>query len=220
VATRDDADDRGPGSRHLVTTPAVDVEAEDVREAEEIIGGQVPRLDWTRVTLRGCLVHLDDVAELVLERARLIDSRLTEPDVTHLRGADCTWRSVEVLGGRIGAADLDGGVWDSVSVVGTRIGYVNLRDATLTHVDLGDCRIQTLDLAGARARRVSLTGCVIDELVLSRAELDEVDLRGARIGRVEGVGNLSGSIISAEQLLDLAPALAQAAGITVGPWPM
>ena len=197
----------------------MDVEVEDLREAEDIVGGQLPRVDWTGVTLRGCRVHLVDVAELVLEGSRLIDSHLTDADITHLRCADSTWRSVEVLGGRIGAADLDGGVWDSVSVVGTQIGYVNLRDATLTDVDLGDCRIETLDLAGATARRVRLTGCVIDDLVLSRAELDEVDLRGARVGRIEGIENLSGSIISAEQLLDLAPALARAAGVTVGPWP-
>ena len=52
------------------------------------------------------------------------------------------------------------------------------------------------------------------------ADLDELDLRGARIDRVDGVESLAGAIISAEQLLDLAPALAQAAGVTVGPWPV
>ena len=161
-----------------------------------------------------------DVAELVLDRARLIDSRLTEPDITQVVGADSTWRSVAVDGGRIGAWDLAGGVLDAVTVAGAQLGYVNLRDATLTDVAMHDCRIETLDLAGATARRVSLAGCAIGELVVVRADLDELDLRGARIDRVDGVESLGGAIISAEQLLDLAPALAQAAGITIGPWPV
>jgi uncharacterized protein YjbI with pentapeptide repeats len=176
-------------------------------------------LDWSGVSLRGCCVRLVDVAELVVDRARLIDSRLSEPDITDLRGADSTWRSVAMEGGRIGAWDLSGAVLDAITVTGIQLGYVNLRDSTLTDVAVRDCRIQTLDLAGARARRVSLSGCVIGELVVVRADLDELDLRGARLDRVDGVESLHGAIISEDQLLDLAPALAAAAGITIGPWP-
>ena len=204
----------------LERVAAVEVGVEDVREAEEIVGGHLPRLDWTRVSLHGCCVRLVDVAELVLHRARLIDSDFSEPDITDLSGPDSTWRSVIVAGGRIGAWDLAGGVVDAITVAGVQLGYVNLRDATLTDVTVRDCRIETLDLAGAKARRVSLSGCVIGELVVLRADLDAFDLRGARLDRVDGVENLGGAIISAEQLLDLAPALAVAAGITIGPWPM
>ena len=206
--------------RRLESVGASDVEVEDIREAEEIVGEHLARLDWTRVSLRACRVHLVDVAELVLDRARLIDTQLSESDITAVSGADSTWRSVAVQGGRIGAWDLAGGGLDGVTVAGAQLGYVNLRDATLTDVALNDCRIQTLDLAGAKGRRVSLAGCVIGELVVVRATLDVLDLRGARIDRVDGVENLSGAVISAEQLLDLAPALAQAAGIRIGPWPV
>ena len=209
-----------PGVEEAPTHDASDVEAEDVREAEEIVGEHLARVDWNRVSLRACHVHLTDVAELVLDRARLIDSRLNEPDITQVLGADSTWRSAAVVGGRIGAWDLAGGVLDAVTVSGAQLGYVNLRDSTLTDVVMNDCRIGTLDLAGATVRRVSLAGCAIGELVVVHADLDELDLRGARIDRVDGVESLAGAIISAEQLLDLAPALAQAAGVTVGPWPV
>ncbi|HYN55946.1 MAG TPA: hypothetical protein VES03_01995 [Motilibacterales bacterium] len=208
-----------PDRGHLERVAAAEVEVEDVREAEEIVGSHLPRLDWTRVSLRECCVRLVDVADLVADRARLIDSHLSEPDITHLSSSDSTWRSVTVEGGRIGAWDLAGGVVDGITVAGAQLGYVNMRDATLTDVALRDCRIETLDLAGAKVRRVSLAGCVIDELVVIRADLDVLDLRGARLDRVDGVENLGGVIISAEQLLDIAPALAAAAGITIGPWP-
>jgi uncharacterized protein YjbI with pentapeptide repeats len=197
----------GPEAHQLDPASACDVEAEDVREAEEIVGEHLARLDWSRASLRAC-------------RARLIDSRLNEPDITQVIGADSTWRSVAVDGGRIAAWDLAGAVLDGVTVAGAQLGYVNLRDATLTDVVMSDCRIGTLDLAGARARRVSLAGCAIGELAVVHADFDELDLRGARIDRVDGVQSLAGAIISAEQLLDLAPALAQAAGMTIGPWPV
>lgn len=199
--------------------PASAVEVEDIRDGQEIGGQHLAHVDWTRVTLRGCRIHMADVMELVLERARLIDTRLAEPDVMHLTGTDSTWRSVHVDGGRIAAWDMSGGVLDAVDVAGAQLGYVNLRDATLADVSMRDCRIQTLDLAGATVRRVGLPGCVIGELVVTRADLDELDLRGARLDRVEGVAHLSGAMVSVEQLLDLAPALAQAAGISIGPWP-
>ena len=209
-----------PDRGHLESVAASDVEVEDIRETEEIVGEHHARLDWTRVSLRACRVHLVDVAELVVERARLIDSQLRESDITQVSGADSTWRGVVVDGGRIGAWELAGGVLDGVTVAGAQLGYVNLRDATLTDVALHDARIETLDLAGAKVRRVSLAGCVIGELVVVRAIVDELDLRGAHIDRVDGVENLGGAVISAEQLLELAPALAQAAGITIGPWPV
>jgi uncharacterized protein YjbI with pentapeptide repeats len=177
-------------------------------------------LDWTRVSLRECCVRLVDVAELVANQARLIDSHLSEPDITDLGSSDSTWRSVTVEGGRIGAWDLSGGVVDGLTVAGAQLGYVNLRDATLTDVAVRDCRIETLDLAGAKARRVSLSASVIGELVVTRADLGELDLRGAQIERVDGVEDLGGAIISADQLLDLAPALAKMARITIGPWPV
>lgn len=228
VATWNDADRRrravmpasGPDRGHLETVVASLVEVEDDRDGQEVVGEHLTRLDWTRVSLRACVIRLADVGALVLDRARVIDSQLHELDITNLSAADSTWRSVAVHGGRIGAWDLAGGVLDAVTVADAQLGYVNLRNAALTDVALRDCRIGTLDLAGATASRVSLQGCVIDELVLSRAELDEVDLRGASLDRIEGVQDLAGVIICAEQLLDVAPALARAAGITIGPWPV
>ena len=50
----------------------------------------------------------------------------------------------------------------------------------------------------------------------SHATLLDFDLRGARIARIEAVANLVGATISTEQLLDLAPSLADELGINLG----
>ena len=113
------------------------VEAEDDREAEEVVGEHLARLDWTRVSLRGCLVHLADVAELVLDRARVIDSTLQRAG----HHAPASPRTPPGAPSRCTAAGSAPGTWraavlDAVTVAGAQLGYVNLRDATLTDVAL------------------------------------------------------------------------------------
>ena len=83
---------RGPDRGRRRTVAASGVEVEDIREDEELVGEHLARVDWTRVSLRSCRVHLVEVAELVLDRARLIDSQLSQPNITQVSGADSTWR--------------------------------------------------------------------------------------------------------------------------------
>ncbi|MGB7980716.1 MAG: hypothetical protein WCF36_07970 [Candidatus Nanopelagicales bacterium] len=189
----------------------------DEREAELLTVRSAPELDWTRVTLRECQVQIVGVARWLVDRSRLLECRLLDLDVTVLRARDVQWRTVEIVGGRLPALDLAGATWDAVGVTGARLGYVNLRDATLTDVAFTDCRIETLDLGAATAVRVSLRDCTVDELIVTRATLRDVDLRAARIELVEGVAHLTGATVSADQLLELAPALAAALGIAVAP---
>lgn len=200
----------------LAPVDASDVAAHDDRASERIAGEGVARLDWARATLRACEVALVAVRQLHLDGGRIVDSRIVEPDITTLRARDSSWRTVEISGGRLPSVDAPGSTWDTVAVTRARLGYVNLRDCTLSDIALVGCRIETLDLSGATALRVSLDDCVVDELVVTRATLRDVDLRGARVGRIDGLAHLAGATISADQLLDLAPALAGELGITVG----
>ena len=193
-----------------------EVAAGDAMDAVRLHAQDVAELDWAGTTFRGCEVALVGVRTLGLDRARLLETRLRDPDVTILRSRDSLWRGVEIVGGRLAALELAGATWDGVSVSGTRLGYVNLREASLADVALSGCRVETLDLGGAAARRVSLDGCTVDELLLTRATLRDVDLRGARIARIEGTAHLAGTTISAEQLLDVAPYLAAELGINLG----
>ena len=53
----------------------------------------------------------------------------------------------------------------------------------------------------------------IDRLDCTGAKLADVDLRGARLTDIGNIEGLRGASISIEQLLDLAPALAERLGI-------
>lgn len=200
----------------LTAAGAADVKPEDVREAELLTSAGLPSLQWDRTTLRGCQIEVVAVAAWVLDRCRLLECRLADPEVTSVRGRDATWRAVEVRGGRLPALELDGSTWDGVMLSGTRLGYVNLRDATLTDVEFAGCRIDTLDLGAATAHRLRFADCVVEELIVTRAALRDGDLRGATIDQVQGVAGLAGASVSPDQVLALAPALAAELGIHVG----
>jgi uncharacterized protein YjbI with pentapeptide repeats len=122
-----------------------------------------------------------------------------------------------VLGGGRAHHHAAEGQWDRVALAGARIGYLSLRDAQVTDLRLADCEVETLDLTGASLGRVALPGSVVGELVATGARLRDVDLRGCSLERVVDVAGLAGAVITAGQLVALAPALAEALHLRVAP---
>lgn len=160
------------------------------------------------------------MADLVVRRwdARglsLVGSVLERVDVVALSAVESGWWNVEVQQSRIGSAELHGSILRNVHFVRCKIGYLNLRGANLTDVAFTDCIIEDLDLMRAKATRMSLSGTRISRLELSGSKLEDVDLRGARLADIGTLEGLRGATITLDQLLEIAPALAQSLGIRV-----
>jgi uncharacterized protein YjbI with pentapeptide repeats len=179
-------------------------------ESHELAGATLPSLDLSECELSG----------LELSDSELIDSRLRETRVSALtasvlaaQGAD--WRDVELSNSRLGAAEVYESVWHSVRLHGCKLGFVNLRASELVDVSFEDCTIDELDLGGATAQRVAFEGCRIGVLEASHSRLTDVDLRGADLRLVRGIAALNGATVSFEQLMTLAPALADELGLLV-----
>jgi uncharacterized protein YjbI with pentapeptide repeats len=93
---------------------------------------------------------------------------------------------------------------------------VNLRAAKLNEVSFVDCKLRDLDLSGATLTNVTFPGSTLEAARMDKARMTNVDLRGlTTLEIVDGVDGLAGATITTTQLVDLAGALAQAAGITV-----
>jgi uncharacterized protein YjbI with pentapeptide repeats len=146
---------------------------------------------------------------------RLIDCRWSRVNAPILKAARSTWRGVEVVGSRVGSAELFDGQWRSVRVVDCKLGYLNFRHSTLEDVLFTGCQFEELDLSGATLTRVALADCEVATLNVTGARLKDVDLRGAQLKAVTGLPGLSGAVVTEQQLLDLAPLLAAEAGILV-----
>ena len=129
--------------------------------------------------------------------------------------ADSTWRDSHISGGRLGAVSLIGATWTGVRVRGCHLGFLNLAGAHLEDVLFEGCEIGSLDARTAELDSVTFVGCTLDELNVSGATLRKVDLSGARLRSLIGVESLKGAIVSHEQLVDLAPLLAEQLGLEV-----
>lgn len=163
----------------------------------------------------GC--RFEDVAceVLDLQGTTMRESEVLRPSVVTVRAARGEWSDVRVRGGRIGVLEAYEASWSTVEITGVKASYLNLRAASLTDLTLTDCRIEELDLADARVERATLDGSQITRLTVQGATLEGFDLRGAAIEEIVGIASLKGAIISSDQLIDLAPALARAVGLAV-----
>ncbi len=147
--------------------------------------------------------------------ASLVDSVVERADVVALSAAESGWWNVEVLQSRIGSAELYDAALRNVHFVRCKLGYLNLRGANLTDVAFTDCVIEDLDLMRATATRVSFSGTRVSRLELSGSKLEDVDLRGASLADIGSLEGLRGATITLDQLLEIAPALAERLGIKV-----
>ena len=162
-----------------------------------------------------CRFSGGDVGSGRMRRTRLNTCVLEDLRFSELDASGSTWSEVVLRNCRVGAlVAADAGLSD-LTVDGGRLDYVNLRMAKLARVQFLSCTIGELDLGAAELRDVRFVDCELATLVVRGARLSEVDLRGARLGGVEGIGELGGAVISPAQLVQLAPALAAHLGIRV-----
>ena len=145
--------------------------------------------------------------------ASVVGSVVERLEVVALSAPGSGWWNVEIQQSRIGSAELYDSNWRSVRFSRCKLGYLNLRGAHLTDVVFADCQITDLDLGHATASRLAFPGTRVDRLDCSGSRLSDVNLRGARLADIGDIEGLRGASISLEQLLDLAPALAQRVGI-------
>jgi uncharacterized protein YjbI with pentapeptide repeats len=171
--------------------------------------------DLAGLVLDGCEVHDGLGDDVRIDRGRLLESVLDRLNVTTLSAKGATWRDVRLTGSRIGAAEWFDSEWRSVEVIGCRVGYLNLAGSRLQDVRFTDCVLDELDLRAAEVRRAAFDGCRIGTLSVAEARLEHVDLTGAELVGVDRADGLRGAVLDEAQLTTLTPLLADALGIRI-----
>ncbi|NUR02421.1 MAG: pentapeptide repeat-containing protein [Streptomyces sp.] len=161
------------------------------------------------------------LTDCVLDHADLRASRFNDVwiSATRFTGAslaDSDWLDSALLACSLAGVEAFGSVLRRVTFRRCKLDSVNLRSARLHDVVFEDCVLREVDFAGARLESVSFPGTRLERARLGRATLKKTDLRGATVlDLADGHEALRGALITSAQLLDLAPALAHALGITV-----
>ncbi|MGJ9372791.1 pentapeptide repeat-containing protein [Nesterenkonia sp. CF4.4] len=172
-------------------------------------------MDLSGGRLTECLLRSVTLMDADFSAASVVESTWERVSSPHLKAPRSTWRDVSIEGSRFGVAELyDAGI-SGLVLRGCKLDLVNLRNAVLADVSFEHCTIAELDISGARATRVRFSDCTVGSLESSGARLKDVDLRGAQLSRIVGLAGLKGAVISEEQLVELAPSLAQHLGLVV-----
>jgi uncharacterized protein YjbI with pentapeptide repeats len=173
-------------------------------------------------TWEGSSVRLAEVAlrRVDLSATRLRALSLIDVLASSVNAANGSWsalRTSRVTFERCNLVGLDAGNGElsQTTFRDCKLDLANLRMATLHDVVFSGCSLRATDFYGATLRSVSFTGCELHETDFDRASLETVDLRGSSLADIRGIGSLSGAIVDAGQLIDLAPSLAGELGIRV-----
>jgi uncharacterized protein YjbI with pentapeptide repeats len=157
------------------------------------------------VTFQGGRLHGSRFSDVWLRESRMIST-----DLARTQWTDAAFVAVGLAGVQAFDAQLRRVVFERC-----KFDSINLRGASLTEVVFDGCLLRDADFGGAKLARVSFPGSRLVDADFAGSRLDLVDLRGAELGIAAGHGALSGAIIDSAQLVDLAPAFAQALGVTV-----
>lgn len=206
---------------HAITLPELtpfvgpSLETHADYEAVDFIDRDFTGQNASDAAFLGCRVERCCLDGLSMQRVRIAECLLADIHAVSIDITESVWRDSLVAGGRLGALTASGATWTAIRVRGGKLNFVDLTAARLTDVVFEGCVIGELDLADALLRSVRFTACTVDELNVAGAKLTRVDLSGATLGVLRGVGSLRGAIVSREQLLDLAPLLAEHVGLEV-----
>ncbi len=169
-------------------------------------GSRFSESAMTAVTFAGGAfdrVRLDDVW---IARSRWIGGTWSEAQLLNVTILDSVLAGVQSYGSQWRRVVIQDCKIDSLNLRGTKLQDVQFRDCDLTEVDFGDATLNGVTFPGSAIRRARF----------GKATVKKVDFRGAReLDVAQGWDALRGAVITGNQLMEAAPALAQALGIVV-----
>lgn len=212
---------RGTGPQHpRIAAPDLPAALEPHRglaPRDDLFGA---RIDGLEGEVSAVHAHLAEsrIDEASLGRLDLTGATLSDVVITDLRAVevvtrDSRWRTVEIVGGRIGTFDALRAGWDAVVLRGLRIDYLSLSAAEITDLLIADCEIGTLDVPDARLTRVRFEGSRADEIDTRGLRATDLDLRGIEALSFTDARALSGATLAPRQAELHASAWAAALGI-------
>jgi uncharacterized protein YjbI with pentapeptide repeats len=151
------------------------------------------------------------------ERARLVDVELVRCDLSGCDFSESVWQRVKLVDCRASAVELPQANLRDVTFEACKLDDANFRLAKLQRVRFDGSVLGGAELIGAQLDDLAFPGSDLAGADFSNAKCSAVDLRGSRLDGVRGIASLGGATIGFDQLVGLAPALAQALGVHVHP---
>ncbi|MGV8850806.1 MAG: pentapeptide repeat-containing protein [Propionibacteriaceae bacterium] len=191
-----------------------------IRTGADLDGEHLVGEDWSGV-------RASDARMLECE---VTDCRMDETKLTGLRAIDTTWVRVSASGlamphaswhdsaikdSRFGLLDLSASTLLRLTITDTKIDFLNLRGTAIREVVLTRVRLGEVTLGDATGTTLMFDDCLIGTVELHNTRLEKIDLSTSSLQRIDDLASLRGVVLSLDQVLNLAPAMATVLGATI-----
>jgi uncharacterized protein YjbI with pentapeptide repeats len=102
-----------------------------------------------------------------------------------------------------------------VAYIDCKLDLANFGGSQLKNVRFENCLLQNADFTNVTFDKVEIIGCELEESNFSNAQIKSLDLRGSKLVGIIGTTSLKGALVTYDQLLELAPSLAQDIGLVI-----
>jgi len=151
----------------------------------------------------------------ILENAEIVNVAMERCDIAGVVAHNGRMDRVFISGSRLRGVTWAAGMVQDAMVVATTGGDLSLRFSTLRRVTFRDCVLPELDLTEVTFDQVRLEHCVLTGARFHRAKVKSLRIEGCDLTGCTGAEALSGASVAPGDLLQLAPSLAAALGITL-----
>ena len=156
-----------------------------------------------------------DFSHIAVEHLDILDSEFKGCNFTASKFANSSWHVAMIDGARCSGMLVSSSVFKNVTFKNSKLELVNFRFSRFENILFDGCIIDDADFYNATLKNVEFINCTINSITFANARMSTVDISKSHIEAIKGVSSLKGVTISYDQLMQLAPSLAQEAGIKV-----
>ena len=196
-------------------------ELRDLIDDGYIEGADEPEVVFVGPEQHGLRIIDSQFPKADLNGAKLIGCRLDGVEFVAAQGGEVSFaksslQDVAISDSRLGAVQGFGGNWIRCRIIGGKIDYLNLRGSSISRLTFDKAVIGELDLTDAKVDSMSFASTTVGKVILTGATSKRLDLRGVQLRGLESnPEGLRGTVLSEDQVFELAPVLANILGITI-----
>ena len=150
-----------------------------------------------------------------IEKVSFIDSQVSGGSWAAAEMTESLLRRTVIKGVRMSGLVAHTLVAENIEFIECKLDMANLRSGKFKNVIFIDCVLTESDFQGSSFINVRFSNCDIDRLSVNNCTFSNVDMRSSKFTDLQGASSLKGVTMSREQLIMLAPVLANEIGIIV-----
>lgn len=189
--------------------------SEDIISEVQIDSANLSGLTLKNTKISESIISKTNLTNIFAERFETINCNFKNCDLTTGQFPSSNWHMISIDSARLCGTQIQNSTIKNVLIKNSKLEIVNFRFSTLENIIFEDCNISDVDFYNAKLKNIEFINCTINSITFASAKMKNVDLSKSEIMEIIGTNSLKGVTISYEQLMQIAPYLAQEAGIKI-----